>query len=105
MVDLKKERYMRLETTFSDESDARDFVDMLLRDRLIGCAQMINIKSMYWWKGSVENDHEILLILKFRKENLNEVLERFKNHRYELPEITVNEIAVSEEYGKWLDSI
>ncbi len=46
------------------------------------------ITSIYSWKGKIENDKEILMIMKSRTDLLEEITSEVKkNHPYEVPEV------------------
>ena len=53
--------------TCKDSKEAGRISMHLLRKRLITCANIFPIKSLYWWKGKIEKSKEALLILKTRK--------------------------------------
>jgi periplasmic divalent cation tolerance protein len=76
----------------------------LLKKRLIACANIFPIDSMYWWKGKIEKAKEVVLIAKTRKENFEKVKEEVKKiHPYSVPSIEKLEVETNEEYEKWLN--
>jgi periplasmic divalent cation tolerance protein len=76
----------------------------LVEARLAACVQIAPIASYYRWKGAVRNDREQLLLIKTSAARAAEVEALIKRlHPYELPEITVVEIAGgSAEYLGWI---
>jgi periplasmic divalent cation tolerance protein len=58
--------------------------DILLNQRLIACCNIIDgVQSVYVWQGKVENDKEVLMIMKSREELASEISEVVtKNHPY-----------------------
>ncbi len=102
---LELKEILRIETTFSSKGEASEFIEELLREKLIACAQSFPIESAYWWKGNIERSSEILVILKLSKENLNEVLKKFRGHPYEIPEITIINVKTTVDYGNWVESV
>jgi periplasmic divalent cation tolerance protein len=77
----------------------------LLERRLIACLQMVGpIKSLYWWKGSIEDAEEWIGIMKTRPELYDQVEKEIRAlHPYDVPEIMAIEAEkVSDSYGKWV---
>jgi periplasmic divalent cation tolerance protein len=65
------------------------------------------IESVYNWKGAVQHDDEILLLIKTRRE-LYAPLEAFikEIHSYEVPEIVLLPAeAVSDSYLRWIADV
>ncbi|MFC1668632.1 divalent-cation tolerance protein CutA [Chlamydiota bacterium] len=77
--------------TTSNKKEAEKIVHTLLGEKLIACAQILpHIESFYWWKGSIENSQEVLIIAKTIESLIGLVIERITNiHSYEVPEIIV----------------
>ena len=72
-----------------DKGEAARIGRMAVEKRLAACATLIpEARSVYRWKGRVEEADEALLILKTREE-LFQRLERLvaENHPYTVPEI------------------
>ncbi|MDR1933758.1 MAG: divalent-cation tolerance protein CutA [Spirochaetales bacterium] len=61
----------------------------LVESRAAACVQIIpGILSTYWWKGKIETDKEVLLVIKTLKSKLADIEAVVKkNHPYELPEL------------------
>jgi periplasmic divalent cation tolerance protein len=79
----------------------KTFVDK----RLASCAQILGpMKSIYWWKGKMEETEEWLCILKTRKSLYPAVEEELRRlHPYELPEIIGMPIDhCLRGYAKWV---
>jgi len=77
----------------------------LLERRLIACLQVVGpIKSLYWWKGSIEDAEEWIGIMKTRPELYDQVEKEIRAlHPYDVPEIMAIEAEkVSDSYGKWV---
>lgn len=74
-------------TTYQDREKAEEAARMLVGKKLAACVNIIKIeKSIYRWKGKIEENPEYLLIIK-TKEKLYQRLETAvkANHPYELP--------------------
>ncbi|GIW67633.1 MAG: divalent-cation tolerance protein CutA [Candidatus Parcubacteria bacterium] len=76
----------------------------LLRLRLIGCANIFPIESLYWWQRKIVKDKEYILIVKTLEKNykkIKKVVEKI--HPYSVPCILKIKIdKVNEKYLKWL---
>ena len=60
----------------------------LLAKRLIACANITPVRSLYRWKGETCDDKEDLLVIKTRKSLVPAVIAAVKaEHPYEVPEI------------------
>ncbi|MNC95670.1 Divalent-cation tolerance protein CutA [compost metagenome] len=66
---------------------------------------MDSIKSVFWWEGKVENENEVLLILKSRKVLLPKIIKTVKaNHTYQVPEvIALPIVGGNKDYLSWVD--
>ena len=95
--------YCEIITTTDDEKIADSIIDKLLEKRLISCAQKSEIKSKYYWKGTIEQSTEIKVCMKTKYSLYKEVeLEIRKLHNYETPEIICIQIKDGyEEYLNW----
>ena len=93
-------------TTFHKKETALKIGKSLLKDRLIACYNLLPVESAYWWKGEIVGDKEILMILKTRKENFDQVESQIKKHsEYETPEVlVVTPNQVNKSYLDWIHS-
>ncbi|GMI16336.1 hypothetical protein TrLO_g11852 [Triparma laevis f. longispina] len=77
----------------------------LVKSKTVACVNIIPaVKSVYAWKGNVEVDDEVLMMIKTRKERVGDVEKIVKKlHEYETPEVLVVGVeGGSKEYLKWL---
>ena len=73
-------------TTSPSQSEA--LAKSLLAKRLISCANITPVRSLYRWKGEICDEKENLLIIKTRKDLVQAVIAVVKaEHPYEVPEI------------------
>ena len=71
--------------TTKDLEEARKIGETLVRERLLGCVNIIpKIESIYWWKGSLEKENEALVIGKTRKSLINKTMDRIKGKRFKM---------------------
>jgi periplasmic divalent cation tolerance protein len=59
----------------------------LLKEKLAACINIIdNMKSMYVWKGEIQNENEVVVIAKTTEEKIPALIEKVKTvHSYECP--------------------
>ncbi|MDR2873650.1 MAG: divalent-cation tolerance protein CutA [Methanobrevibacter sp.] len=90
--------------TCEDEEESIKIAEILLKERLIACSNIIkDIKSMYWWEESIEVDNESILILKTIENKVEEIIKKVKKiHSYENPSIFALPIKTSDAYFQWI---
>jgi periplasmic divalent cation tolerance protein len=94
--------------TASDEDEAAKIAKALVESRLAGCVNIIkDIRSIYSWQGKIENEKEVLMIVKTQKALFNSLMKKVKElHSYTVPEIIALPIITgSEDYLKWLKEV
>ena len=92
-----------LTTTDSTEA-ANELARSIVEARLAACVQVLPIRSVYRWEGAVQDDAEVLLLVKTRAD-VYEALEAFikARHTYDTPEIVALPIiAGSRAYQEWI---
>ncbi|MGE5568552.1 MAG: divalent-cation tolerance protein CutA [Rhodospirillales bacterium] len=78
---------------------------ILVENRLAACVSILpGVRSIYRWKGEVEDAGEWLLLIKSRRELFDRLRQEIeKEHSYAVPEIiALPIIAGSEAYLQWL---
>lgn len=93
-------------STVTNENLANELSKILLENRVAACVNIIkNVNSLYWWKESIENSSEIILLIKTTDEKYQEVEDLIKkNHPYEIPEIIAFDIKKGfSKYLKWIE--
>lgn len=92
-------------TTFETEDDARRTVRRLVGENLIACGTIIpGANSIYQWQGNIEENGEVLVLLKTSAENLAALEARLLEiHPYETPEFLVLAVGhAAAAYAEWL---
>ena len=101
---MNSTEYILAMTTVSDEPQARNLARKLVESRLAACVNQVRIASTYRWEGALEEESEVLLLIKTtrgRKADLQKAL--MEVHPYKLPEFITLPIADgSGPYLKWL---
>jgi len=99
--------YLMVFSTCPDESVAEHIAETLVSRQQAACVNIIpKIRSIYRWKGNIERDWEVLLLIKTHKAQFQALEDTIiELHPYELPEI----VAVSLKTGlaaylRWIDS-
>ena len=88
--------------TCKDKKEAENISSRLLRKRLIACANIFPIRSMYWWKNKIVNDNENAIIAKTSDKNFKKAAAEVKKlHSYEIPCILRINAAANKEYKEW----
>jgi periplasmic divalent cation tolerance protein len=78
--------YSSVYVTASNEGEAEKIASFLLEKRLVACANILPVRSMYWWKGKIEKEPEAAVIFKTRDELVDEVISGIETcHSYEVP--------------------
>ena len=95
-------------STFANEDDAARVARILVEERLIACANLLpGARSIYHFKGVVEDQCEVVVLMKTRKQDWTAFLSRLHDlHPYDVPEcIAVRVAAGAPKYMEWLESV
>jgi len=73
--------------TCKDGDEAKRIGSALIEQRLVACVNIWEgMQSMYWWKGNVETDNEVVMIAKTQRIHLTAVQHEVERlHSYEVP--------------------
>ena len=91
--------------TVPDKQVATALSQGVVKNRLAACVSAVpGVESTFWWKGKIDVEAEVLLIMKTRKELVDRLVKFVKdNHPYELPEtVAVPIVGGSQKYLEWL---
>ena len=91
-------------TTTSTKEDAGKIAAALVEERLAACVQIVEpITSVYRWQGAIEEEKEILLLIKTTRDlvpSIAALLDRI--HPYDVPELIATPITDgSSAYLSW----
>lgn len=91
-----------LYTTFPDENTALELTQRMVDEKLIVCANLFPIKSVYPWEGKTEVTDEIAVYLKTIQDKVGLVSKFLKaHHPYDVPIIALHDRDVNLDYLKW----
>lgn len=91
--------------TAPNKEEAIKIVRILLKERLIACANIIDpVHSLFWWQGKIEEEKEVLAIMKSHSSLFKKLSEKvIELHSYDVPEILALPIVDgSQTYLGWL---
>ena len=89
--------------TSGSKKEAEKIAEHLLEKRLVACANIFPIESMYWWEGKIEKAGEYVSIVKTMPELWERVKDEVKRiHSYEVPCIMKIEVEANKEYEEWI---
>ena len=97
--------YIVVLITAPNEEEAAKIARELVANRLAACVNIIGgLRSLYRWQGKIEDEEEVLMVAKTRRELFEGLQKKVKElHSYSVPEIIALPIVGgSEEYLKWL---
>jgi periplasmic divalent cation tolerance protein len=93
-------------STVATSADADRIAGALVERRLAACVNVVpGVVSVYRWKGAVQREGELLLVVKTRSEKLEALKEALTElHPYDVPELLALPVADGlAPYLAWLD--
>ncbi len=89
--------------TCRDKIEARKIAMHLLKERLIACANIFPIESMYWWKGAIEKGKETVLIGKTQEKHYAHIKKSVKQmHSYKTICVMKINADANDEFSRWI---
>ena len=90
--------------TCSSMAEAKKIVQHLLDNKLIACANMFPIESMFRWKGKLVDEREVAMLCKAKKENFSRIESAVKKlHSYDVPCIVAFDwVDSNKDYAAWV---
>lgn len=94
-------------TALPSREDARRLAQMLVEEKLAACVQLLPIESFYRWEGKVQNEGEVLLLIKTRTALFDTAIAAIKAvHPYTVPEIVGWPFSAGHgPYLQWIDTV
>ncbi len=94
-------------TTVSSKAEGERIASKLVENKLAACVNILpKMTSVYRWENKINQDDELLLIVKTAEYLEQEVHDYIRdNHSYEVPEIITLDIKnIDKKYSEWLNS-
>ena len=97
-------QYCSIYVTAASEDEAHMIGRTLVEERLAACANILPVKSVYRWRGNIEESGEAAMFLKTRSELVDRLIVRVKQlHSHEVPCIVSFLIEKgNQEYLGWI---
>ena len=91
-------------STFPSEELATRVAHLVVSAKLCACVNFTKIRSIYSWRGKIEDQHEFLVLFKATSKSAKKLkAEIIRLHPYEVPEIVELKMSnVSKPYLAWL---
>lgn len=93
--------------TASNKTEAEKIAKALLEQKLIACSNLVDgVRSLFWWEGKIEDQQEVMMILKSERSLFSKVEAVIKSlHSYQVPEIISMPVVESHQgYLEWMQS-
>ena len=72
--------------------------------KLAACVLVTDVKSFYNWEGKLNEDDEVVTILKTSTDKVTELQKYIEtNHDYDVPAIISFQANANQSYGNWLN--
>lgn len=91
--------------TAPQEEEAAKIAKSLIDERLAACVNIVkNIRSLYRWQGTLEDEGEVLMVVKTQERLFEDLMHRVQQlHSYSVPEIIGLPIVKGfENYIQWI---
>jgi periplasmic divalent cation tolerance protein len=98
--------YIAIFVTVPTGDEAQSIAQRLLERKLVACANLVaGVQSLFWWQGKIDNATEVLMVLKTRRELLDEVTQTVREtHSSEVCEvIALPIVGGNPAYLRWID--
>jgi len=89
--------------TVPDAETGASLARTIVDEKLAACVNLVpGIRSIYSWKGEIQDEGEVLLLVKTRESRFGALRERLASlHPYDVPEIVA--LPASDCHGPYLD--
>ena len=89
--------------THPDKEHAERITRGVIDAKLAACVLVADVKSFYNWEGKLNEDDEVVTILKTSTSKVGELTQYIEtNHDYDVPAIISFQANANKSYGNWL---
>jgi periplasmic divalent cation tolerance protein len=103
--EVRGPRLLAVITSVGTEQQALDIAHTLVQRRLAACVNILpGARSIFRWKGKIQQDNELILLIKTLETNFEAVRGAIKElNSYELPEIVAFPAAMADAaFAAWV---
>ncbi len=100
---FKNMSFITIYITNESEAEAERIATHLVSKKMIACANIYPIKSIYSWKGVIHKDTEWVALIKTKEERWEEIKSELEEiHPYEVPCIMRTKVEANKSYEEWI---
>lgn len=86
-----------------DGVEAGKIARHLLMKKLVACASMWPVRSLYYWKGKLVDNPEVIVFAKTVESKYKAIVKEATSvHSYDVPAIIKIPVGSNKDYEKWL---
>ena len=103
--DYQVEQILMVFVTVASEEEGKRIGSILVENQLAACVNMVpQIFSIFRWQGNIENEKEILLLIKTTENRVDALIDKVKEiHSYDVPEILAIPVFTgNKDYIDWV---
>jgi periplasmic divalent cation tolerance protein len=97
--------FISIYITHPSKEKAIEISDFLIQKKLIACANIYPINSVYRWQGVVQREDEWVSLVKTKEHLFDEIVKTVELlHPYEIPCIMKTEHSANKDYEDWINN-
>ena len=90
--------------TTTNEKEAKKIAKALVEEKLAACINWFPIKSIYKWKGKIQEEKEVAMVIKTQAKLVDKIIKRVKElHSSSIP--CIISLSIEKGYKKFLEWI
>ena len=89
--------------THPNKEHAERITRGVINAKLAACVLVTDVKSFYNWEGKLNEDDEVVTLLKTATDKVTELVQHIETHHdYDVPAIITLQASANQAYGSWL---